>query len=85
MSVAFIAALMISSGCMFLDSNDPKKAGEKAAKEICDCFNKKSEDAIEECIDKLEEKYTKWEDNEEFGDAVEDALRKNCKAAADFF
>jgi len=77
LSVVFIAVLLLSAGCGGGSSNDPKKEGEKAAKEVCDCLKKIGYAAIE-CLDKLDDKYEKWEDNEAFEEAYLKALEKVC-------
>jgi len=39
------------------------------------------DDALENCLDALENKYSKWDDNDKFWDAAEKEIKNNCASA----
>jgi len=61
---AVMAGLIVFSACKKKDTD--ADIGRKAAKEICACMSQKTDLQKAACLDALDDKYAKYENNQEF-------------------
>ena len=73
MLVALLIGVVTLSSCK-KDEDSLEDIGKKAAKELCDCFKESTVLRFLTCVGNIEEKYEKYEDNEEFLKGVASVL-----------
>ena len=82
---ALLAGIVVVSACKKDEKNNPETDGKAAAKELCKCLEKVSdEDEAEKCYEELRKKYyEKYSDNDAFAIAFEIAI-EDCEAHKDW-
>ena len=82
---ALLTCIVVVSACKKDEKNNPEVEGKVAAKELCKCLEKVSnEDEAEICYEELRKKYyEKYSDNDAFAIAFEIEI-ENCEAYKDW-